>query len=76
MEDLTSKKRSNNIAFPRQIGMYLSRNLTDESFPRIGMEFGGRDHTTVIHACDKIEKELKKNKEFKSTIEQLKTKLK
>jgi chromosomal replication initiator protein len=76
MEDLTSKKRNNNIAFPRQIGMYLSRILTDESFPRIGMEFGGRDHTTVIHACDKIEKEMKSNKEFKSTIEQLKSKLK
>lgn len=76
IEDLTSKKRNNNIAFPRQIGMYLSRILTDESFPRIGMEFGGRDHTTVIHACDKIEKEMKSNKEFKATIEQLKSKLK
>jgi chromosomal replication initiator protein len=76
MEDLNSKKRTNAIAFPRQIGMYLSRNLTEESFPRIGMEFGGRDHTTVMHACDKIEKEIKKNKEFKVIIEQLKSKLK
>jgi chromosomal replication initiator protein len=75
MEDLNSKKRTNAIAFPRQVGMYLSRNLTDESFPRIGMEFGGRDHTTVIHACDKIEKEIKNNKDFKITIEQLKNKI-
>lgn len=76
VDDLTSKKRTNNIALPRQIGMYLSRILTDESFPRIGVEFGGRDHTTVIHACSKIETEMKKKKEFKDTIEQLKSKLK
>jgi chromosomal replication initiator protein len=56
--------------------MYLSRILTDESFPRIGVEFGGKDHTTVIHACEKIEKEMKKNKDFKNNIEQLKLKLK
>ena len=76
VEDLISKKRTNNIALPRQIGMYLSRSLTDESFPRIGIEFGGRDHSTVMHACDKIEKEIKNNKEFKNIIESLKTKIK
>lgn len=75
-EDMNSKKRHNKIAFPRQIAMYLSRHFTDESFPRIGIEFGGRDHTTVIHACNKIKKELKNNKEFKKTIEVLKNKLK
>lgn len=76
LEDMISKKRTNNIALPRQIGMYLSRILTDESFPRIGMEFGGKDHTTVMHACEKIDKEMKKSKDFKNTIEQLKVKLK
>lgn len=76
VEDLNSKKRNNKVAFPRQVAMYLSRQLTDESFPRIGIEFGGRDHTTVIHACNKIEQEIKNNKEFKNTIELLKKKLK
>jgi chromosomal replication initiator protein len=76
LEDMNSKKRMNNITFPRQVAMYLSRNMTDESFPRIGVEFGGRDHSTVIHACNKIEDELKKNKEFKNTLELLKKKLK
>ena len=55
--------------------MYLSRQLTDESFPRIGIEFGGRDHATVIHACNKIEQEIKNNKDFKKTIDILKNKL-
>ena len=50
--------------------------MTDESFPRIGVEFGGRDHSTVMHACEKIEKTIKDNKDFKNTIEILKTKLK
>jgi chromosomal replication initiator protein len=76
VDDLTSKKRTNAIALPRQIAMYLSRILTDESFPRIGVEFGGKDHTTVIHACEKIEKEMNKSKDFKNNIEQLKLKLK
>lgn len=76
IEDLNSKKRTTNITIPRQIGMYLSRLLTEESFPRIGVEFGGRDHSTVMHACEKIEKTIKDNKDFKNTIEILKTKLK
>src|SRR5699024_6784473 len=50
LEDFVSKKRTKAIAFPRQIAMYLSRELTDSSLPKIGEEFGGRDHTTVIHA--------------------------
>ena len=54
-EDIRSKKRSSNIAFPRQIAMYLCRNLTNESFPKIGMEFGGKDHSTVMHSVEKIE---------------------
>ena len=54
MDDLHSKKRSRNIAFPRQIAMYLCRELTESSLPSIGQFFGGRDHTTVLHAYDKI----------------------
>lgn len=75
VEDLKSKKRVATIAFPRQIAIYLSRLLTDESFPRIGMEFGGRDHSTVIHSCDKIEKEIKNNKQLEKIIEEIKSKL-
>ena len=56
MEDFNSKKRTRSIAYPRQIAMYLTRELTDLSLPKIGEEFGGRDHTTVIHAHDKVSK--------------------
>lgn len=75
VDDLKSKKRVATIAFPRQIAIYLSRNLTDESFPRIGMEFGGRDHSTVIHSCDKISNEIKNNKQLEKIIEEIKKKL-
>ena len=75
VEDLKSKKRVATIAFPRQIAIYLSRNLTDESFPRIGMEFGGRDHSTVIHSCDKISNEIKNNKQLEKIINEIKQKL-
>ena len=55
MDDLKGKKRNKQIVIPRQIAMYLSRELTESSLPRIGNEFGGKDHTTdVIHAHDKI----------------------
>ena len=71
MEDFNSKKRTRAIAYPRQIAMYLTRELTDLSLPKIGDEFGGRDHTTVIHACDKIIAELEEeeNKDFKKKID-------
>jgi chromosomal replication initiator protein len=49
-----SKKRNRNIARPRQIAMYLARELTQTSLPDIGASFGGRDHTTVLHACRKV----------------------
>ena len=75
VEDLKSKKRVANIAFPRHIAIYLSRNLTDESFPRIGMEFGGRDHSTVMSSCEKIENELKSNKQLEKIIEEIKKRL-
>ena len=78
MDDLNSKKRTRAIAYPRQIAMYLSRELTDLSLPKIGNEFGGRDHTTVIHAHDKISKdlELEKNSELKEKIDKIIVELK
>lgn len=71
VDDLKANNRSSNIAYPRQVAMYLSRKLTDESFIKIGMEFGGKNHSTVIHACDKIEQDIKENKELKNVIENL-----
>ena len=59
LEDFSAKKRTRAVAFPRQIAMYLSRELTDFSLPKIGSEFGGRDHSTVIHAHEKISTMLK-----------------
>ncbi|MBP2028563.1 chromosomal replication initiator protein [Acetoanaerobium pronyense] len=71
MEDFTSKKRTRAIAYPRQIAMYLCRELTDMSLPKIGEEFGGRDHTTVIHACDKIAQDMDKDDDVKYKIEKI-----
>ncbi len=75
IEDLKSKKRSNNIAFPRQIGMYLSRMMTDESLQKIGLEFGNRDHSTVLHAYEKITKDLINNQQLKQIISDIKDKI-
>jgi len=69
IEDFESKKRTRQIAYPRQIAMYISRELTDLSLPKIGEEFGGRDHTTVIHACDKINNDISVDYEFKQKID-------
>ncbi|QTL96469.1 chromosomal replication initiator protein DnaA [Iocasia frigidifontis] len=71
MDDMNSKKRTQNIAFPRQIAMYLARELTDLSLPQIGEEFGGRDHTTVLHAHNKVDKKYKDEIDFKTTIDKL-----
>lgn len=71
-KDLKSTQRSNDIAYPRQIGMYLCRILTNESFPKIGESFGKRDHTTVMHAFKKIEKEIKEKQETKLIVESVK----
>lgn len=68
---LVSKKRSKEIAYPRQIAMYISREILDESYPRIGAEFGGRDHTTVMHAIGKIKDELTADRSLNTTIEEL-----
>lgn len=71
IEDFDSKKRTRAIAYPRQIAMYLTRELTDLSLPKIGDEFGGRDHTTVIHAYDKISNDMANDEEFKKRIDKL-----
>ncbi|NLW42912.1 MAG: chromosomal replication initiator protein DnaA, partial [Tissierellia bacterium] len=76
VEDMESKKRPKDIAYPRQIAMFLCRELTELSLPKIGLDFGGRDHTTVIHAIDKIANEIKENSETKKTINDLKRKIK
>ena len=72
VEDIRSKKRSSNISFPRQIAMYLCRNMTSESFPKIGTEFGGKDHSTVMHSVEKIEQEIKVNPDLAKIIDKLK----
>jgi chromosomal replication initiator protein len=69
--EMKSKRRTRNITFPRQIAMYLARELTDSSLPEIGTVFGGRDHTTVIHAYEKIEGELKLDPSLQSTVKEL-----
>ena len=71
VEELNSKKRTKNIAFPRQVAMYISRTLLDISLPNIGDEFGGRDHTTVMHAIKKIEDEMEKSEMTKVKIEKI-----
>ena len=76
VEDLKSKKRSANISVPRQIAMYICRTVLEESFPKIGIEFGGKDHTTVMHSVDKIKKEIESNPilemEIQKIIQQIK----
>lgn len=76
LDDFKAKKRTKSIAFPRQIAMYLSREMTDLSLPKIGEEFGGRDHTTVIHACEKISKLLIEDNELESIVNGIKDGLK
>ena len=71
--DMVSSKKSNDIAYPRQRAMYLCRTVGQMSFPRIGNDFGGRDHTTVMHAYKKIEKEIKENTNTKLIVESVKT---
>lgn len=75
LEDFTAKKRTKSIAFPRQVAMYLSREMTDCSLPKIGDEFGGRDHTTVIHAHEKISSLLKDDQGLQQDIKQIKSML-
>lgn len=70
-EDIKSKKRLAKIAVPRQIGMYICRTHLKESLPKIGSEFGGKDHTTVMHSVDKIKKEIEKDKTLEEEINKI-----
>ena len=72
LSDMESKKRTREFSYPRQIAMYLCREFTDLSLPKIGESFGGRDHTTVLHACDKINNEMKTNQNLAEEIRELK----
>ena len=76
MSDLESSKKTNNIAFPRQVAMYLMRNLTDLSLPKIGEHFGGKHYTTVMYACEKIEDEIKNDQNLANLIEEIKSEIK
>ncbi|MFO8061191.1 MAG: chromosomal replication initiator protein DnaA [Bacillota bacterium] len=72
ISEMKGKRRTQAVVFPRQVAMYLARELTDSSLPQIGQEFGGRDHSTVIHACRKISDESKDNLQLKSILDDLK----
>ncbi|WP_461226707.1 chromosomal replication initiator protein DnaA [Lacticaseibacillus suihuaensis] len=76
ISDLKGKKRVKQIVMPRQIAMYLAREMTDNSLPKIGSEFGGKDHTTVIHAHEKITAEISADADLKSQVIELKNRLK
>ncbi|WP_096438038.1 chromosomal replication initiator protein DnaA [Alteribacter populi] len=76
VEEMKAKKRTKTVAFPRQIAMYLSRELTDSSLPKIGSEFGGRDHTTVIHAHEKISRLLSSDHELQKQVQEITEQLK
>ncbi|NLG24441.1 MAG: chromosomal replication initiator protein DnaA [Clostridiales bacterium] len=71
--EMTSQRRNREIAMPRQVAMFLTREMTDLSTTRIGDAFGGRDHTTVLHACDKVADMVKANARMRETVEELRT---
>ena len=71
LDQLTGDRRSQNIVYPRQVAMYLSRELTDSSLPKIGKEFGGRDHTTVIHATSKIARLIREDRSVYNLVQEL-----
>ena len=75
-DELVSPRRSQAVAYPRQVAMYLSRELTDASLPMIGKEFGGRDHTTVIHAKDKITKLIREDRSVYNLVQELTARIK
>ena len=75
MDDIKGKKRSQNINYPRQVAIYLCRTLANESFPKIGTYFGGRDHSTIMSSYRKIESDLKTNEQLKVVIKDLKEQL-
>jgi chromosomal replication initiator protein len=71
IEEMKAKRRTKGVAFPRQVAMYLCRELTDASLPRIGEEFGGRDHTTVMHACDRVKSALAEDIHLNAGVQSL-----
>ena len=71
LADMTSRRRPQNVAFPRQVAMYLSRSLTDRSLMDIGESFGGRDHGTVLHAYRLIEKRMAEDQRLRQTVSHL-----
>src|SRR5438477_128982 len=75
-DELCGEKRSQNIVYPRQVAMYLSRELTDSSLPKIGKEFGGRDHTTVIHATSKIARLIREDRSVYNLVQELTARIK
>ena len=76
LEELCGEKRSQNIVYPRQVAMYLSRELTDSSLPKIGKQFGGRDHTTVIHATSKIARMIREDRSVYNLVQELTARIK
>ncbi len=76
LDELCGEKRSQNIVYPRQVAMYLSRELTDSSLPKIGKEFGGRDHTTVIHATSKIARLIREDRSVYNLVQELTARVK
>ena len=76
VEDIRGKKRVTNVSVPRQIAMYICRTVLEETLPKIGAEFGGKNHTTVMHSVTKIKKEMEKNDELRSEVEKIISKLK
>ena len=76
LSELTGDRRSQNIVYPRQVAMYLSRELTDSSLPKIGREFGGRDHTTVIHATTKISRLIREDRSVYNLVQELTARIK
>jgi chromosomal replication initiator protein len=76
LDELCGDKRSQNIVYPRQVAMYLSRELTDSSLPKIGKQFGGRDHTTVIHATSKIARMIREDRSVYNLVQELTARIK
>ncbi|MDQ2981324.1 MAG: chromosomal replication initiator protein DnaA [Actinomycetota bacterium] len=76
LEELCGDRRSQNIVYPRQVAMYLSRELTDSSLPKIGKQFGGRDHTTVIHATSKIARMIREDRSVYNLVQELTARIK
>ena len=76
LEELVSPRRSQSVAYPRQVAMYLSRELTDSSLPKIGKEFGGRDHTTVMHATSKITRLISEDRSVYNLVQELTARVK